>query len=111
MNLARRFSRDSLVGVSVCLISTVIAVLMAPDRRVLAVACGSIIQGFLGAALRHYQSARDSVARALVRLALFSPILVIPILYLVFRRGVGWPFITAWSAWALGFGLYPPKAN
>lgn len=99
------------MGVSVCLTGTVIAVLMAPDRRVLAVACGSVIQGLIGAVLRHRQSARDSVGRALVRLAVFSPILVIPILYLVFRRGIGWPFITAWSAWALGFGLYAPKAN
>jgi hypothetical protein len=111
MNSAGGYSRDWLLAVAVCSLGTVTAVLMARDKRVLLVIGGALIQGLVGAVVRKRQGGTDSVARALVRLVVLSPILGMPVLYLVFRQNLVWPVVAAWLTWTLGYALFSLKSG
>jgi hypothetical protein len=68
-----------------------------------AVVCLSAAQGALGAIVRERQKSVDTPMWAAARIAMFSPLPVMPVLFFVFGEALKWPFIGAWSAWGLGF--------
>ena len=97
--------RDAELAVLISVLATGAAVLVDADHRILVVVGGFFIQGMIGGAASAEPRRFDSSVRALLRLVTMSPILLMPVLYWVFRQRFLWPMIAAWSSCALGMAL------
>jgi hypothetical protein len=74
-----------------------------PDRQRIAIAVFGLLQGLAaGLVNRRRRSKDDTPWRALIRLALLTPILVLPAIYLIFRERLVLPFVALLVSWALG---------
>jgi hypothetical protein len=89
-------------GLAFCTVSSLAIVFHTASGRVALCAGAGLLQGALAMFIRRRQSGPDSVGRALMRVALLSPVLALPVLYLVFRERLGWPWLVFFSAWCVG---------
>lgn len=103
--MLRKVTRDALAKLALVAMCTAIPLMNAPDWRVVGFASASLLQGAIATLVVKHEGGAASQTVALFRLAALTPILAMPLLYLVFRQGLGWPFMTVWSAWALGNSL------
>ena len=90
-----------------CLAGTGVAVLLDPDRLLVATVAVCALLGLIANMVGVRNRGRITPVRALMIVAILSPLPLLPVLWLIFHQRMVWPVIGSWSSWGLGLSLLP----
>ena len=95
---------DAKVGLVVCSLMTALCVAMNPDGRAALLALLTLAQGMLSTVIL-WRRGRGVFGHVTTRVLVFSPLLVSPFVYFLFRHNFLFPLGAIWFAWAGGATL------